>query len=491
MTRLTTAALVICGLAFASGCADELAVSPTSIITVNSFWSTPDDARGGLYGMYDRFRGQASENLYLWGGARSEELTYGLQASEGRERYFLNTLDATSAGPNWLRLYTVVHDANLILSYVPGIAFRNEAEKNTILAEAHAMRAFAYFILVRTWGGVPLVTEPTEGYDQQSAFRPRAEIGAVFELIKSDLEQALALFPDHGFPACRCQWSKPAVNAMKGDVYLWTAKRTGGGAADLNTALAALREVQNADVGLLDDYDDVFRYSHKGNREILMAVRFQDLESGQNYNNGMYVRDDQIPADVDPASAALVGVGGGLNRWAPSEALRAQFGDDDLRRDASFAELYRVDAEGGRTFYAAAVTKYRGFVDAGSRRFLDDIVLYRYADVLLLIAEARNALGEDPSAEIDLVRERAYGEAFAEHRFVSGSSADNDAAILRERLLELAFEGKRWWDLVRFDAAFELVPSLRERTGENHLLLWPISEATLSLNSSIEQNPGY
>lgn len=491
MRRLQTAVLLACGMSVAGACSDDLAVNPTSIITVNSFWNTPDDARGALYGMYDRFREQTLENLYIWGAARSDELTFGLQASEGLERYFLNTLDATSAGPDWLRLYTVIHDANLILKYVPDIDFTSEAAKDAILAQAHAMRAYTYYVLVRTWGDVPIITEPTEGYNQQSAFRPREDEGKVFDLIKSDIEKALELFPDNDLPPCRCQWSKPAVNAMKGDVYLWTAKRLGGGTADLNTALTALEEVQNANVALLSRFEDVFRYDNKGNREILMAVRFQDLESGENYNRRMYVRDDQIPTDANPEAKALLGVGGGLNRWAPSPTLRAQFSDDDSRKDSSFAEIYRVGENGSRTFYGSAVTKYRGFVDAGGRKFLDDVILYRYADVLLMIAEAKNALGQDPSPEINMVRQRAYGSEFSEHRFASGSKEANDAAILQERLLELSFEGKRWWDLVRFDKAFELVPTLRDRAGEAHLLLWPLPVETLSLNPNLEQNPGY
>ena len=62
-------------------------------------------------------------------------------------------------------MYTVIHDANLIIKYVPEIEFNSEAEKNDVLAQAHAMRAYAYFVMGRTWGGVPMVTDPTEGYD--------------------------------------------------------------------------------------------------------------------------------------------------------------------------------------------------------------------------------------------------------------------------------------------------------------------------------------
>jgi hypothetical protein len=274
-------------------------------------------------------------------------------------------------------------------------------------------------------------------------------------------------------------------------VYLWTAKRQGGGAVDFTTALRALQDAGAADVALLPRFADVFAYTSKGNREILMAVRFQDLESGENFANTMYIRDDQI-GTVNAGARALVGTGGGASRWTPSPVLRQQFSPDDTRRDATFAELYRLSANGrDSTFYAAVAVKYKGFVTSGARRFLDDVVLYRHADVLLLIAEAKNGLGQDPSAEMNLVRQRAYGAGFASHRFASGSQQQNDDAILHERQLELALEGKRWWDLVRFGKAFELVPSLQGRATQTHLLLWPISQTTLSLDPTVEQNPGY
>jgi starch-binding outer membrane protein, SusD/RagB family len=494
MTRLRTAGLLAALFATSlatAGCTEDLLVDPTSTITVNSFWKTPEDARGALAGMYVRFRDEAALNLYVWGGSRSEELTTGVEASEGRERFFLNTLDAVNAGPGWLRLYTVVHDANLILKYTPGIAFPTESEAKGIRAQAFAMRAFAYFVMARTWGAVPIVTEPTEGYDPVTSQRPRDDVAKVFQQIKQDVDSALALFPTNTFPACRCQWSKPAVNALKGDVHLWTAKRLNGGTTDFTTALQALQEAATADVALLPRFADVFAYTSKGNREVLMAMRFQDLESGQNYANTMYIRDDQI-GNVNASARTLVGTGGGASRWTPSPTLRRQFTLDDTRRDGTFAELYRMSANGrDSTFYAAVAVKYKGFVTSGARQFMDDVVLYRHADVLLMIAEARNGLGQDPSAEINQVRQRAYGASFPRHHFVSGTRQQNDDAILQERLLELALEGKRWWDLVRFGKAFELVPSLQGRSGQTHLLLWPISQTTISLDPLVTQNPGY
>ncbi|GAB3647069.1 RagB/SusD family nutrient uptake outer membrane protein [Echinicola sediminis] len=475
----------------AASCTDNLELTPTSEITVSGFWTSEDNAKGALNGMYVRFRDEAASNLFMWGESRSGTLSYGLQASQGLERYFENTLDPNYAGPEWLRLYTVAHDANLIIKYVPDIPFTHEEDRNRLLAEAYTMRAYTYFLMAKTWGGVPLVITPTEGYDAETTFRERASVDAIFAQIKEDLNSALSLYPDNSLSAGKASWSKPAANALKGDVFLWTAKRMGGGDADLQTALDALEEANLPELSLQASYDKVFRYDNKGNSEILMAVHFRDLESGTNYNGNMYIRDDQIPAGADQEVLEKLGQGGGLNRWGPSAVVTGAYGDDDQRKDATYLSI-SIPGEGGTMEpYANVVTKFRGYVDPSGRRFLDDVVIYRYADLLLMIAEAKNALGQDPSAEINQVRERAYGDDFEAHRFVDMGQEANDEAILQERLLELAFEGKRWWDLVRFNKAFELVPSLQGRENEQHLLLWPISLGTISLNSKITQNPGY
>ncbi|WP_215224945.1 RagB/SusD family nutrient uptake outer membrane protein [Echinicola shivajiensis] len=472
-------------------CTDNLELTPTSEITVSGFWTSEDNAKGALNGMYVRFRDQAASNLYIWGESRSGTLSYGLQASEGLERYFENTLDPNYAGPEWLRLYTIVHDANLIIKYVPEISFTREEDKNRLLAEAYTMRAYVYFTMAKTWGDVPLVTIPTEGYDAETTFRERSPVEEVFGLIKSDINTALALYPNDQLSAGKASWSKPATNMLKGDVYLWTGKRLGGGNADIQESLEALQAAETTDMSLLESYDDIFRYDNKGNSEVIMAVHFRDLESGTNYNNNMYIRDDQIPADANSELLEKLGQGGGLNRWGPSEMIKSAFSADDQRTEATFLSIDLENSAGEMQPYAAVVTKLRGYVDPSGRRFLDDVILYRYADLLLMIAEAKNALGQDPSPEINQVRERAYGDNFEAHRFVNADQASNDEAILQERLLELAFEGKRWWDVIRFDKAFEQVPSLVDRAGQDHLLLWPISLNTISLNSKIQQNPGY
>ncbi|HUZ61092.1 MAG TPA: RagB/SusD family nutrient uptake outer membrane protein [Hanamia sp.] len=471
-------------------CTKDLKLTPTSLISANSFWKNSDDAEGGLYGMYVAFRNLAQSNLYLLGEARSEIMGNGIQNADFRIKYFTNTLTATNADLNWSVPYQIIDYANLIIKNVPGIPFADQSLKNSILAQAYAMRAYIYFTLAKTWGDVPLITDPTSGFDATSTFKERTPVGQVFDLIKTDIDQALKLFPDNKFPVGRSTWSKPATYVLKGDVYLWTGKLMSGGQVDFKTALNALDSAQTPDVGLLPNYSDIFSYTNKGNKEIIFAAHFQYLESTNNYFGDMWIAPGDIPPTIDSATASILGIGGNYNWWAPTALVRNQFTDDDQRKAASFLDIYS-HVNGVSKYFTSVVLKGQGYILNGVRLFLNDVIIYRYAEVLLLKAEAENALGLDPSAEINAVRQRAYGNNFPAHIFVSGSQAENDDAILKERLLELAFEGKRWWDLVRFGKAFDIVPTLQGRQGSQYLLLWPVTQETITLNPKIQQTPGY
>lgn len=485
-----------------SSCTKDLELAPVSQISNSNFWKTENDAKAGLYSMYVRLRLPAASSFFVWGEGRSDVMgpSY-LGATAGFEIYHWNTLNksnvaATLNGGNvtWSELYTVLHDANLILKNVPDIEFASENEKKDILAQAHTMRAFIYFVMVRTWGGVPLVTEPTESVDAESIQKPRASTEEIFKFIKDEIDKANALFSSNNFTTGRNLWSRPALNTLKADVYLWTGKRLNGGAADFNTALSALNEAQKGDLTLLSNFHSVFAYNNKGNKEIVMAVNFNELEvtvaTQRTGTRFMYIH--LLPTNIDQSTRDSLGVtspNGGY--WGPTQEICSQFSKDDQRRNASFIQVYTFDANKKYSYYASLVYKFRGLEVAGRRGFFDDVVLYRYSDILLMKAEAKNALGQDPSPEINQIRMRAFGTKFSANTFVNGSKASNDEAILQERLLEFIFEGKRWYDLVRFGQVFNKVPTLKGRANEEHLLLFPISEVTLSLEPLVKQNPGW
>ncbi|GAA4749026.1 RagB/SusD family nutrient uptake outer membrane protein [Flavisolibacter ginsenosidimutans] len=483
-----------------SSCNKKLTIEPISSITAASFWKNENDAQAGLTAMYVGLRSQAGlsgsfqYNNYFLGEARSEIMTYGTAGSTGFDIYYQNSLTANNAGPSWVGYYSIINAANLVLKYVPDITFQSGAVKNNLLAQAYTMRAYVYFIMVRTWGDLIIRTEPMESFNPEEVQKERSPKEEVFKLIKADLEKALQLFPDNSFPAGRFRWSKPASNSLKAEVYLWTGKLLNGGSQDFTTALTALNDVQTASsLSLLPNFADVFDYNKKGNNEIIMSIRLADGEGVQGYTGLMY--GFIVPACTPQATKDLLGITTGTNSnhaWQLSPAARNAFTNDDLRKAATYVDLYTYNSSCAQTGYLATITlKFRGTVIGGVRWFYDDIILYRYADILLLKAEAKNALGQDPTPEMNMVRQRAYGSNFSAHSFVNGTKNQNDDAILKERLLELMVEGKRWWDLVRFGKAFQLVPSLQSRAGQDYLLLFPISNAVLAVETKVKQNPGY
>ncbi|WP_228384126.1 RagB/SusD family nutrient uptake outer membrane protein [Sphingobacteruim zhuxiongii] len=494
---LTYSAVLLMSMA---SCTKTLELDPVSQISNQSFWKSEADVTGALNGMYVRLRGQAIGNLFAWGELRAETMDRSLAGAAGLQVFYFNELDRANVGTaagngmvnsTWQGMYTVIHDANLLLKFAPGITYSSDAVKNQVLAEAYTMRAYAYFVLTKTWGALPIVTDPTEGYKPEVIMKERSSKEEVMKLIKSDMEAALSLYPNSNFKTGRNMWSKPATYALKAEVNLWTGKTMGGGANDFQAALTSIAEIEKSDVALLDNYASIFDYENKGNKEVLMAVRFQDLEAGDNIFANIYMSGAYMTSAADQASKDKLGVLGGLPIMAMSQLARNQFTLDDQRRDATFIEVNIPKAGGGTEVFASAVSKFSGTVIGGNRRFIDDIILYRYADVLLMKAEAQNALNQDPTEAINKVRKRAYGANYSNHIYVHSSATLANDAILKERLLELAVEGKRWWDLIRFDKAFDLVPSLQAKKGKDYLKLFPIAETTLSLEPKIQQNEGY
>ncbi|QKJ63378.1 RagB/SusD family nutrient uptake outer membrane protein [Flavobacterium sp. M31R6] len=473
-------------LSLLNSCADDLNLESESVITSGVFWKTEDDAKAAVNGLYFNFRTQTQQNYYLLGGARSAEIKGGVQSPLTLANYYNNNLTAQNVDVDWGGLYTVVQQANLILKYVPTIQFSPSTlnEQKRYLAQAYTMRALAYFIMARSWGGVPIVTTPTENTNQNEYIVPRNTLEETFAFIKSDIESALANFPDESIN--KVQLSKSAANALKAEVNLWTAKQLNGGSADLNTALSAINAIP-AGFTLLPNFKDVFSYANKGNNEVLFAVRYSltDVTSNlsDNWNSFMYVGPSDYPGATTAAATAMFGTLGsgagnaGISRVQPDPA-HFSFTVTDVRKDATYLTLRNT---ANTADVVTGLMKYNGTVDGTLRRFTSDIIIYRWADILLMKAEIKNALGQDPTVEMNQVMKRADATA----SFTNSSKAANDDVILNERLKELAFEGKAWWDLVRFNKTGN-VPSM---TGKQ--ILFPISQNTINYNPKVTQNPGY
>jgi hypothetical protein len=475
-----------------AGCKKNIDIDPISSISKDLFFKTENDVEAALNGTYFELREEANLNLFIWGEARSEIMHGSIAGSLGYEKYYNNSMTVTNVGPEWTGLYAMINGANLILKYAPGITYQNENNRKNAMAQAYTQRAFAYFMLARTFGGVPLRTEPLETYEPSNIQKPRATEQEIFTLIKDDLNKAISLFPNNNLASGRVKWSKPAANALKADVYLWTGKRLNGGNGDITTALNAINELQTASgLNLLPNFGDIFRYSNKGNNEIILSIRYLIGESAnQTFAHNMYASSTSYPAYVPQSQRDSVGtpLAGNGNVWRIRPEVRSQFTGDDTRKAATYIDL---QGTGANQYYTTYGLKFAGTVENGTRYLMNDYILYRYADVLLMKAEAKNALGQDPTPEMTLVRQRAYGANYPAHVFVSGTKEQNDSIILKERLLELTNEGKRWWDLVRFGKAFDIVPSLKGKQADTWLLYWPIGVAVRTKETLVEENPGW
>ena len=305
-------------------------------------------------------------------------------------------------------------------------------------------------------------------------------------------------------------WSKAATIVLKGEVYLWSAKVTTDDQSPASGDITTARDALSRLVGkyrLLDDYKDVFAYENKGNDEVIMALRFMDGEASNWIYNFTYtdadflnkfygVNGQLITADT----LKLNNQGKQRHEW--KEGFFKSYDDMDMRKREIFLDYY--DENGN--YSGTVLRKCLGTINAATskRVFSDDYVVYRYADVLLMMAEITNMEGGDVASFLNQVRKRAYGDNYDEsvHGYTNGTFEKNELAILHERDKEFVWEGKRWYDIRRmWDAGYKPLvfsseanydtsePVIKE--SESYKLLWPIDVETLNKDPKLKNNPGY
>jgi len=482
---------IILGLVIALsfiGCEDYLNREPLSVITSQNMWSTENEAKAGITGMYSIFRTTFNtETFLIWFEFRSGFWQVGASGAGQWDDLFLNTPNATSTpGTNWNDIYKVINSANLAIKHIPEIDFSKETDKGDLLADAYFMRAFCYFALARIWGDVPLITEPLESLNDEHLYSSREGAGVVFDQIKDDIDQALVLMADDGVRD-RVRASMAAINMLKADVYLWTAKRMAGGNPDLTTAQTAAEAViADPNFELLASYEEVFRVEQ--NNELIFSIYFDELEGSQNqYGQRFTYQANQVKKQFQNNPVPI----GTSAQW---HTYNDHYINDYLKKTAGDTRSPVVNQVfiSGKDKYRW-VNKYLGEFISGTRIGITDTRIYRFAEAILFKAEAMNALGNtaDARTELNKIAKRAYGV----DNFYPATltQAQIDAAILHERLIEFGAEGKSWFDIIRFGKAFELVPTLigRENDYQGNILLMPVSPSTITNNPKVEQTPGY
>lgn len=519
VTLFTAAASV----AAFTGC-DSLDVESVSTITDAGYWKSADQIKAFNTGLHSLMR-KYSYNMFLLGEPRGDiygDIPFGGEATQGVERLPYNTINAEFTGvSDYAQLYKVINQINLMIYKTKDSDLLAEADRNYYLGEAYGMRAFLYFHLLRSWGDVILTTEPTLGSELDVSNLAKAVTPAadVMKHIKQDIEASEKAFgSDYSYKFGKTYWSKSATMMLKGEVYLWSGSQMEGGSGDFNTAKAALQDVQsNSGASLESEFSNVFAYNNKENKEIIFAYHSgQDddffMWESYNWRNNMVPQKEYMANYCNEEGTPFLEVPGfnlnGLIRFQVNyDFYWNVYRKGDSRWQSTLTPVYQKQEDGTLKYIAPIANKFQGTTLSGGdeRQWYDDYPVYRYADCLLLLAQAKAFLGEDISTEINTIRERAYGsEYFNAHKselaypndkgtfyddnkYMAGDDKGAIETVLKERLREFVFEGRRWYDLrlAGTDYVLKYTKAQKER------LLWPINETVLTNNSALKQTPGY
>jgi len=466
-----------------SACNDSfLEQIPATERSEANFYRTTADFNNAVVGVYATLKhpglyGSGSGAMFTMSEIISDNSDLGVTRQPVNQALFeiddyLITLANGSVQSSWVGHYQGIARANAILDRLPNAPIP-QASKDRFEGEARFMRAMYYFNLVRFFGDVQLVTsEITSPYGANALTRsPAAD---VYRLIVDDLRVAEEKLPTT-IPAAEAgRASRWAAKTLLGKVYL-TQKQ-------YDNAAAKLKEVIDSRAhDLLPQYASVFAptTSFVANREVIFAVQYVSGQIGQ----GSDMWSNWAPFN---AGTALLGTGGGngggFNR--PTADLVRAYEPGDLRRDASLQTSYR-NAQ-GRDVNDAFVVKFRqqGALNADSDV---DFPILRYADVLLMYAEALNEGGKGAEALpfLNQIRRRA---GLAERTGLSQSELR--LALEQERRVELAFENHRWFDLVRTDRYLPVLNGKGLKVQAFHRF-YPIPQREIDLNKALSQNQGY
>lgn len=479
----------------------NLETPPESNLIKEGFWENEQSAKAAFDGVYSRFRAYGA-TMWQMGELRSD--MWGGKSVETHldQNLFTNNISTTVVPfGNWGGWYGMLHFINDFIKNAPNAPFSNIRERDNMLAQMHGLRAYVYYTLHKSWGKVPIVLQPLENVNDLASLKtPRASEVEVMNQIKSDIQKSLDLFTgNENFYNNRVYWTKNATLILKGDAYLWSGKVLGGGASDYTEAKNALSQV----TGSLVSYENLWGINNENNAEFIFALDYKKDEA-THYFNSATARFNDVKDKFDDNSRKISDILfiSGNNFYSPSSKTLLLIDDvNDLRRQ-TFTRVY-ADNTGGYIPFVPTQTQYMGAIfnkfigrnDSGAILNENNIPIYRYAEVLLLLAEAKNQLGEDPSAEINQIRQRAYGSNYnvATHGFTSASQQANAKAILDERYKEFIGEGKRWWDLLRAgdNFVYDEVPSMIGTGAVRKPVYLPINPIMIADDSTLNQTEGY
>lgn len=443
-------------LAF-TGCKKFLDLEPISDANAENFYKTDKDFNTAVIGMYAKLQGYQDQYFEMV-SYRSDELTLSAPTSGTQDRYDLDRFRETSANGivqgAWNAHYNCIARSNEIISRIAGSEISDQS-KRQYEGEARFIRAFNYLNLVRYFGDVPLVLQPVNAKDALEI--GRSSSNALYAAIEQDLNFAIQNLPATYTANDLGRATSGAAAALLGKSYLTQKKFV--------QAKALFEQVISKSYSLLPDIKQVFDVNNKMNAEIIFAIRYNKELAGEGHGLWFSTSDTKS----SPITTSL------LNAYSAT----------DKRRD-----LLNFTKD-GTTF---VLNKFSDKLSTTTRTAGNDYIIIRYADVLLMYAEALNEIGYLANGEafvrLNQVRARAGLLPRTSSELIDQVSFRK--AVQDERRLELPLEGLRWFDLLRDGNAKEQI-KLNENIDISqfqYLYLIPQTELEKINNPSIfPQNP--
>lgn len=470
---------------------DYLEVEPLNDISTEVYWKSEKDVRAALNAAYAHLQNAYKVGYLAWTEARSDNFLGNSAGAYPTQNLCFNRLESSLPQCDWNHWYKMVSSANYAIYFIPTMnGMMAESKQNHLLSEAYFLRAFAYFSLYRIWGDVPLITEPV--LKKSEVIKPfKQSKEKVMELIKADLAKACQL-----------------VDNTQTEIFLYSP----GALYALCTDVAMWNKDYDAAIDYSQKLIDLNRYSVEGvsfkqvcsnaqTKDNIWTLKWSFSSNGANNIVGTYYNSASpyIPTKVI------------YEKWQQWEGWSGTY---DVRRQSTIDSsrvLSYLNNHVNRMPTVSRIWKWSPSVAEIPENLREAYIpMYRYADILLLRAEALNHKGHFAEAigEMNKIRRRAgLKEKTLDYYTNMGNSGNITELIeddlLQERQFELFAEGKRWFDLMRTGRAMSVMNAhyqgyITNYGGKNFRLFteewqlyWPVHQNILNENGNLTQLGSY
>jgi hypothetical protein len=484
-TQSFFAAAALSAVLFTASCKkDFLNVPPQAQQPSVTFWKTPEDALKGVNAIYANLRSwnNVAFNAIAIESTGSDEADKGSTPTDATFFNLYDQFTVTSTHGTlldfWTGQYQNINLCNQVLDNIPNISM-DESLRNRYLAEAKFVRAYSYFRLVRAYGNVVLRLHVPK--DNSEYNLPQSDKATVYAQIEKDLNEAAAVLPQSYGAADLGRATKGAAIGLHAKVAMYQNK--------WSDVLSLTNQVMTMGYDLFPDFEKGFRTQNENNIESLFEVQAELVPGNADASNSQY-------SQVQGVAGIM---GWGFN--TPSEVLANAFETGDPRKDATILFKNETTPQGdvipgsvpneryNQKSYVPFAMRVSGFNEGAQQNFR----VLRFADVLLMNAEAANELGNPSQAltSLNRVRKRARGGNNSILPDVTTTDkTELRNAIWKERQVELAMENDRYFDVIRQGRGLAVFGVKGWKANKNEV--WPIPQNEIELSGNLlKQNPGY